>query len=228
MQDENIPVGVFDYAGSLDPHCGDFFKGLSDEADPTVGLPSTDVSVGDQGDLAPVDGGDRAAVDKGKRPVGCVPSLNLAESTGVPWKSPVVNIIDEPEIGDKVGREAFPVEVCSSRKPVSVTGEGDCGKSTGKRSRPKKLVPSRNVGMLTREQVRRRSQVVHTSSSEDEYEQFPDTEEKRRRVGFFFRTAPYPLLPDFLTGDDQWKLEGCSLQKRVKRAERVAGLVCVY
>lgn len=55
----------------------------------------------------------------------------------------------------------------------------------------------------------------------------PETGERRRRVGFLFKTAPHPVLPDFLTDDDRWKLDGCSYQRRADRAERVAGLVCL-
>lgn len=78
------------------------------------------------------------------------------------------------------------------------------------------------VGESKRSQVRRQHQLIHSSSSGDEYEGDPD---RRRRVGFLFRTTPRPLLPDFLTEDDRWKLEGCSTRKRIKRAERAAGLV---
>ena len=81
--------------------------------------------------------------------------------------------------------------------------------------------------MLNRKQVRQSQQVVYSSSSSDEYEENPETGEKRKRVGFFFKTAPREVLPGFLTRDDQWKLEGYSIPKRLKRAERVAGLVCV-
>ena len=96
-----------------------------------------------------------------------------------------------------------------------------------RRSRPKRLLASRNLGLTNRRQVRQSKQVVHSDSSADEYEDNPTSGERRQRVGFLYRTAPRQVLPNFLTPDDQWKLEGCSLSKRFKRVERVAGIVCL-
>ncbi|WOG83103.1 hypothetical protein DCAR_0102277 [Daucus carota subsp. sativus] len=110
-------------------------------------------------------------------------------------------------------------------KRVRVGGDEEDSSAVNRHSRPKKLVPARRLGLKNRQQVRCSQQVVHSSSSGDEYEDNPETGERRKRVGFLFRTAPRPLLPNLLTKDDQWKLEGCSVQKRGRRAERAAGLV---
>lgn len=224
-QDENIPVDVFDYTGSGGQDTGDFFMGLSDEIDPTKDLPPVDVGMNVPEDLTSVEQRAPAIVDKGKRPVSGVPSSDASQPRVGPWVSPVLNTVDGSDIGNVPSTEAFSTEVCSSEKMSPGAGGVKGNTRTGVRLRPKKLVPSRNLGLATRDQVRRQNQIVHTSSSEDDYEEDPESGEKRKRVGFLFRTAPHPLLPNFLTDDDQWKLEGCPLHKRVKRVERVAGLV---
>lgn len=96
------------------------------------------------------------------------------------------------------------------------------------RSRPKKLVPARQLGLFNRGDVRRSQQIVYSSSSDDEVEENPETGEKRKRVGFLFKTAPRSMMSNILTDDDKWKLEGCSFQRRAKRADRVAGMVYLF
>lgn len=96
----------------------------------------------------------------------------------------------------------------------------------GVRSRPKKFVSSRHLGLMNREQVRRAQQVVYSSSSSDEVEENPETGDRRTRVGFLFKTAPRSILTNFLTDDDKQKLERCDSRRRTKRVERVAGMVC--
>lgn len=195
---------------------GDFFKGLSADTDPTKDLPPVEMS-----------GDDVVEVEKGKNVV-----RDVGKSAGA-----VIEEIDAAALlsGEGCSR-GFGVELENAGKRKVM----DCGDQIAKRSRlseggtggelhsrPKKLVSSRSLGMLNRRQVRQSQQIVYSSSSSDEYEENLETGEKRRRVGFFFKTAPREVLPGFLTRDDQWKLEGCSIPKRLKRAERVAGLVCV-
>lgn len=109
---------------------------------------------------------------------------------------------------------------------VKVMCDGVAEDSSRVHARPKKLVPARRLGLMNREEVRKSQQVVYSSSSEDEYEVHPETGERRRRVGYLFKTTPRPLLQNLLTDDDQWKLDGCSFPRRAERAERVTGLVC--
>lgn len=217
MQSESIPFDVFDLTGSLSNTSADFFKGLSGDTDPTKDLPPVDMS----GDGA-------VSLGEGK---------NVSGAVDAPLGATIEEIDAATLVsGEKRGVDCgFGREIAGKRKIVDCGGgvakrsrlsDGAEGSAMGvPRSRPKKLVASRSLGMSNRRQVRQSQQVVYSSSSEDEYEEDPETGEKRKRVGFFFRTAPREVLPGFLTRDDQWKLEGCSIPKRLKRAERAAGLV---
>lgn len=64
---------------------------------------------------------------------------------------------------------------------------------------------------MNRGQVRHyRQQVVYESSEDDEYETDPVSGAKRQRVGYLFKTAPRLVLSQFLTEDDQHKLDRCT------------------
>lgn len=192
--------------------------GLSGDTDPTKGLPPVDGSSEDVVEVDKV----RVTMDGGSVPPGSViegidaAALVSSDLQGVPEQ------VGEKTAGKRKASDCVDRNVKRSRlsdeAEGSVVGE--------RRSRPKKLVASRSLGLLNRRQIRQLRQVVHSSSSADEYEENVDTGEKRQRVGFFYRTAPREVLPDFLTPDDCWKLEGCTIPKRLKRVERVAGMVC--
>lgn len=188
--------------------------GLSGDTDPTKDLPPVDTSGDD---------------------VIEVSNLGLTGDVGIPPGFAIERIDAEALLSNdapcRVGESfAGKRKACDPKQPdvkrARVSDEAEGSAVGERRSRPKKLVASRSLGLMNRRQVRQSTQIVHSDSSADEYEENPASGEKRRRVGFFYRTAPRPVLPDFLTPDDEWKLEGCPLDKRIKRIERVAGMVC--
>lgn len=191
--------------------------GLSGDTDPTKGLPPVDVS-----------GDDMVEVDKmgGTTGVADVPPGFAIEQIDAATLLSKEMIDTNHQLGDKFSgkRKAFEDGDQQVKRP-KVSDEAEGSVVGERRSRPKKLVAARNLGLMNRREIRQAQQVVHSSSSADEYEVNPDTGEKRQRVGFLFKTAPRPVLPDFLTADDQWKLDGCTISKRLKRVERVAGQV---
>lgn len=204
----------------------DFFIGLSDGVDPTQDLPPVEgneigVESENQGAFPSVVG-----VDKGKHVVDGVPPIEMISGHPVGIAREVVGVIEPPtavEASGSVGKRKSDVALFPSPKRSHVDDRSTV--TVGKHSRPKKLVPSRNLGVMNRRQVRLQQQLIHSSSSGDEYECDTDSGVQRKRVGFLFRTTPHALLPDILTEDDRWKLEGCSVEKRIKRAERATGLV---
>lgn len=192
--------------------------GLSGDTDPTRGLPPVD---GSGEDVDQMDKADKAS-DAVVAPLGSVIERIDAETLIV---NDVIDTTAPP--GDKAtGKRKISDHDEQQAKRFRVSDEAE-GSVVGRRaSRPKKLVASRDLGLLNRRQIRQKQRVEHSGSSSDEYEVHPETGEKRRRVGFLFKTAPRPILPNFLTADDEWKLEGCTIPKRLKRVERVAGMVC--
>lgn len=192
--------------------------GLSGDTDPTKGLPPVD---GSSADVIEVDREEDAAFISAA-PFGSVIEKIDAEALISPERHNL-HVSGREDAAGKRKAAMFDDRQCK-RSRLSDEAEGSVVGE--RRSRPKKLVSSRDLGLLTRKQIRQSRQVVHTSSSSDEYEVNPGTGDKRQRVGFLFRTAPRPVLPDFLTPDDQWKLEGCTMSKRLKRMERAAGMVC--
>ncbi|XP_063944583.1 uncharacterized protein LOC135150883 [Daucus carota subsp. sativus] len=228
IQDEQIPVGVFELSEGMSHNSGDFFMGLSDGVDPTQDLPS----VGSGRRVVSEDSDEVPKIDvsnvKGKNVVGEVPRVGSSAVAHDGLTEDLVNVIENrtvvcEAVGSAKRKREIDIFPSPKRDRHSLGGEREV--VAGKHSRPKKLVPSRNLGLLNRSQVRRKQQLVHSSSSGDEYEEDPNRGTKRKRVGYLFRTTPRPLLPDLLTEDDQWKLDGCSARKRVKRVERAAGLV---
>lgn len=211
---------MFELGNSLSNLSGDFFMGLSGEVDPTKDLPPVTEGEGEKGDDEIVD----CPTAKGKKVV--------EENVTGGKSSDVVGGKEKQDFFDDVVMCDVVVESSPSFKRDGSTMAGDVPEGSGLgvggcRSRPKKLVPARHLGLRTREEIRRGQQIAWSGSSEDEYEVDPETGVRRQRVGFFFKTVPRPILPDFLTEDDRWKLEGCSLERRVERAERAAGLVSV-
>lgn len=218
---EQIPLDVFELGSAISNLSGDFFMGLSNDVDPTKDLPpvtEADVDVIEIGD--DVGGVNRP---EGMRKDFCIDGgddVRGSESAALGVGGNSVDIVSPLDVVD----ESISAPGVMGSNPFVLKSVGIGGSDL--RSRPKKLVSSRHLGLMNREQFRKSRQVVYSSSSDDEVEEHPETGEKRTRVGFLFKTVPRPILSDFLTDDDKWKLEGCSPRRRTKRAERVAGLVC--
>lgn len=224
-QVDQIPSDVFELGSSLSNMSGDFFMGLSGEIDPTKDLPPIN-----EGEDVP------AKENVGEEVAHCPPVEGSKIGGATPGDGGIPAVAK-----DKEGRSLFDditvLDVTDESNPAlgrdGILGNDVVPEETGvgvggSRSRPKKLVPARHLGLMNREEVRRSKQVVYSSSSEDEYEVDPETGKKRQRVGFLFKTAPHPLFPNILTDDDRWKLGGCDAQKRSERAERLAGLVSLF
>lgn len=203
--------------------------GLSSEIDPTKDLPSVDGEdeevnrrEGSLIDLVDKSNGvmtdSSGGVKNGEMAVGVVSK----ESGPKGLEKMVVGANESGSVVRRKGVEEVGPSRKRGRSPVGEKGLG----SSGPCARPKKLVPARRLGLASREEIRKSRQIVYSSSSEDEYEVNPLTGERRQRVGRLFKTAPGSVLTGFLTEDDRWKLEGCDFQRRMKRADRVAGLVC--
>lgn len=235
---------MFELGDSIGNISGDFFMGLSGEIDPTKDLPPITRSEGGCARADVEEGVVDCPMGRGKEPMENDGDPVPGGVSDVNRKEPVANLFEDVTMLDTAGESKSSLRCVSGsggsvKTPTPIVGSGGfVGVSGGGHARPKKLVPARRLGLMNREDVRQAQQarvqevcseeVIYVSSSEDEYEVNPETGERRRRVGFLFKAAPRPIFPGFLTADDQWKLDGCTFQRRAERAERVAGLVRLH